>query len=189
MTEEASGPSAALVRALALALEAGTQAESAIHPITVPAAAPNGLLGLAVRWQRRALTAPSGDQIRRACEHLDEFAQTLADLANHIDDDAFAEVSSQATGWSDVLWEKGQQAAALYNEVRATVATLARYRDQPGSWAADHALRHLTAAPGTGAPRSRSPVQDPQSFFADHLEVAAESTIALSPARTRAAES
>lgn len=37
-------------------------------------------------------------------------------------------VVPRTAGWSDLLWEKGSDAATVYNDVRATVAALTRYR-------------------------------------------------------------
>lgn len=117
-----------LMRSLALAIDAGTEAEDAVKIYAAAIELPRGsnwpFLGLAARLQRKAVVSPGPDQARRSCRRVDEFAVALADLAAKINNDALSDHASNANRWSDLLWETNANGAAVYNDVRAMVARL-----------------------------------------------------------------
>lgn len=122
-----------LRRLLALAIDAGTEAEGAVKPFAVPPELPKGsnwavIGGLAARWQRRVLTTPGAEQTRRSCERLDEFAAAVADLASTATSADLSALARSARTWSDQLWESNANGTAVYNDVRSALASLNRVR-------------------------------------------------------------
>jgi hypothetical protein len=121
------------MRVLALAIDAGTEAEDAVKPFAVPPEPPKGsnwafVGGLAARWQRRAMTTPGAEQTRRSCERLDEFAAAMADAASSADSTDLAEIAAAGNSWSDLLWASNTNGSSIYNDVRAALARLNKVR-------------------------------------------------------------
>jgi hypothetical protein len=124
---------APLMRSLVVAIEVGGQAEGAISPMVQPpqtkrrAAFPFSALPTAW-WQQRLAAKVGPDQVRVACELLDEFAVVLADISTQVPDVAFAAAIAHASEWSDRLWATDKNASHVYNEVREVLARLDQYR-------------------------------------------------------------
>lgn len=127
--------------ALAVAIDAGSVAETAVRALAAPPRStgaqrwpflgiigPLGLLGVLDRWQTSTLATPPADQVRRTCERLDELAHALDGLASYVDDQALTETRARAEAWSDRLWAKSSAGTEIYNDVRATMALLGRYQ-------------------------------------------------------------
>jgi hypothetical protein len=124
---------APLMRSVVMAIETGGQAEEAISPMVRRpktnrrAAFPFSGLPTA-RWQQGLVAKAGPDQVRRACEYLDEFAAGLPDISTQIPDAAFAAAIANASMWSDRLWATNKNASGVYNEIREIMARLDQYR-------------------------------------------------------------
>jgi hypothetical protein len=130
---EIGGAAADIRRSLVRAYDAGVEAEGAIGAIAAPPPAPpstNWLFARSVADRvRRGISASAGpDQVRRACDHLDEFAVALSDCMHRIGDQALEGHASDRAEWAKRVWASNKNAAEVYNEVRGTMATLHSYR-------------------------------------------------------------
>lgn len=120
------------MRSLVLAIDAGSEAEEAARVFATSVELPKGsnrpFGGLAARWQRKAVVSPGGDQARRSCQRIDEFATALAALAAEARNDSLKAQADFVAQWSDLLWESNSNGPAVYNDVRATVAKLNQFK-------------------------------------------------------------
>lgn len=137
-------------RSLVLAYDAGVVAEDAIGAIAAPPAQPQSTNWLfarsvAARMKRGTGASAGPDQVRRACDDLDEFARVLSDFVELTGDYALGIQASDRADWAKRVWASNKNAAEVYNEMRAVMATLHSYRitgipdGVPLEWDADPA--------------------------------------------------